>query len=144
MEMSEKLDARGRARVQTVNNEPSKTQQGDHDLADIRSILKRFDQVGIVDHLESVDAAFVDVSELPEDYSAVMRYSRQAEQQFMKLPSKLRALFNHDAAEWLDAAHDQDHWLRKNHDKLVKAGLAEPAPEPSPPPVTPPDSNPES
>lgn len=103
------LDYRGkpRSQYQTVNDEPSKTVQSDAHRADIREILKKYDQVGIVDHLAKVDAQFMDVTAF-NDYADLMRHVQTAESQFMELPSKIREMFDHDVAKWLDAAHDQE------------------------------------
>jgi hypothetical protein len=97
------LDFRGRARVQTVNTLPSKTTQADAKRADINEILRQH-KIGIVPHLQEVDAKYLDVSEFT-DYADMMMQLRQAEKDFMSLPSKVREIFNHDVAVWLDAAH---------------------------------------
>lgn len=109
LQIKAQLDYRGRPRAeyQTVNDEPSKTIQSDAHEADIKTILKKHGMTGIVEHLAQTDAQFVDVTELT-DYADVMRITREAEGEFMKLPAKVRALFDHDVAKWLDAAHDQE------------------------------------
>lgn len=118
----EQLDSRGRLRSDTwtVNDEPSKTIQSDADRADITKILKQYKQVGIVDHLNVAEATFMDVTEFT-DFADLMRQSAVAEVEFMKMPSKVREIFNHDVAEWLDAAHDPE-----KRDALVAAGFVEP------------------
>lgn len=109
LQLEGQLDFRGkpRAQYQTVNDEPSMTVQSDAVKADIKTILKKHGVTGIVDHLAATDAQFMDVSELG-DYADVMREVKTAETQFMKLPARVRALFDHDVAKWLDAAHDQE------------------------------------
>lgn len=105
----EQLDARGRPRslYQTINEGPELTVQSDHDKADIRKILKKYREVGIVDNLNATQAQFQDITAFT-DYADVMRTAKQAEMEFMKLPSKVREVFNHDVATWLDTAHDQE------------------------------------
>ncbi len=107
----ENLDYRGKPRVQTINNLPSETLQSDGDRADIKKILKRYKSVGIVDHLNLTESTYQDVSEIG-DFADVMRIAQEAEQQFMQLPSKVREIFNHDVANWLDTAHDQEKRLQ--------------------------------
>tara|TARA_B100000700_G_scaffold290217_1_gene348104 strand:+ start:476 stop:907 length:432 start_codon:yes stop_codon:yes gene_type:complete len=110
-------DRRGRTGAVTVNAMASKTVQADQDKADIRMILRKYEQVGIVDQLNAGEAQFVDVSELG-DYVDVMNVVREAEATFMKLPSKTREIFGHDVANWLDYCHDKD-----KRDELVEAGV---------------------
>ena len=136
------VDYRGkeRAQFQTVNEGPSKTIQSDAHKADINEILAQYEQVGIVTHLNKVDAKYMDVSEFT-DFSDAMRQLRMAEQEFKKLPSKVRELFNHDVAEWLDAAHDPMRIAEVQaalDDKVEESKPVEkpeaPAPEPEKPP----------
>lgn len=105
--MNEQLDHRGKPRslYQTVNEGPSRTIQSDAKRADIQHILKKYKQVGIVDHLAQTEARWADVSEFT-DLADAMRQVKQAEGEFMRLPSKVREVFGHDVAKWLDAAHD--------------------------------------
>lgn len=104
-ERNARLDRCGRPRFQTVNTEPSKTIQSDAELTDIRRIIARYEQTGIVDHLNQAEAQFADVTELT-DYADVMRTAKLAEREFLKLDPKERLLFDNDVAKWLDAAHD--------------------------------------
>lgn len=94
-------------RVQTVNEMPSKTVQSDVFRTEIRHILAKYKEVGIVEHMRHVDLEYRDVSEF-EDFSDLMRQSTAAEQAFMRLPSKVREVFKHDVGNWLDAAHDPE------------------------------------
>lgn len=112
-------DRRGRERSahQTFNDLPSETVQTDAHLADINKILGKYREFGITDSLNLAEKTFRDVTELP-DYSEAMREIRKAEMQFMELPSKVREMFNHDVAEWLDAAEDPE----KRHE-LVRKGF---------------------
>ena len=116
-------DSRGRERVQTVNDMPEKTIQSDYNNSEIHAVLKRFPGVSIQGHLAEVDAQFLDVTELPEDYRAVFQYTAMAEEKFMQLPSQLREVFDHNVAEWLDAAHDG---LTDSHrEQLINLGYME-------------------
>lgn len=103
------LDSRGkdRARYQTINDEPSKTKQADAKRADISEILRKYEQVGIVEHLSQVDGKYMDVSEFT-DFQDAMLQLQVAEEEFLTLPSKVRELFNHSVEQWLDAAHDPE------------------------------------
>ncbi len=116
----ENLDHRGRPRVQTVNDLPSLTVQSDRDEADIIKILKKYKEVGIVDHLNLTQSSYQDVTAFT-DFADVIRTAKEAELQFLELPSKVREIFKHDVANWLDTAHDEE-----KRASLVAAGIIEP------------------
>ncbi len=113
------IDSRGRERVQTINDEPSMTVQSDAHLADVQNILNSYGQTGM-DTLDEAALSFRDVSEFT-DLADAMNQAAAAEVEFMKLPSKVREVFEHDVAVWLDTAHDED-----KRDALVEAGFLEP------------------
>lgn len=121
------VDSRGKPRIQTDGFGETRTVQSDAHKADIQNIISKFNATGIIEHLNTVEMTFADVSEFG-DYKDVMDHLRMAETEFMKLPSKVREEFDHDVANWLDAAHDP-------------ARDEPPAPEPAP--ETPPDPVPD-
>lgn len=114
----DELDFRGRKRSKywSVNDQPSLTVQSDAHLADINNILAQYAAAGS-DMLDDVALQFADVSEFG-DYHDVMLEVRRAEETFMKLPSKVREIFDHNVETWLDTAHDED-----KRDALVEAGF---------------------
>jgi len=117
-------EVRRRPRVQTVNTLPSKTVQSDVFRTEMRHILAKYKQTGIVEHLRDVDLQFRDVTEF-SDFADLMFQSKKAESVFMTLPSKVRAVFGHDYARWLDAAHDPEK-LEELRPKLEKLGVMTP------------------
>lgn len=136
-------EERRKPRVQTVNTLPSKTVQSDVTRTEIRHILAKYQQVGIMEHMRQVDLTYKDVSEFA-DFADMMFQSKEAEKVFMRLPSKVRRVFHNDVSEWLDAAHDPEK-LEALVPELEKAGFMERKPEPAPvvapaavPPVVPP------
>lgn len=124
-------EVRRRPRLQTENTEPSLTVQSDVMRSDIKHVLAKYKQVGIVEHMREVDLQFRDVSEFT-DFGDLMRQSADAQRAFMKLPSKVRELFHHSAAEWLDAAHDAEK-LDALRPELERLGLVKPAAAGAPP-----------
>lgn len=112
------VDARGRARVQTVNTQKSMTRQSDAKNSDINFILKKYD-LGLAQHLRDVDAVYLDVSE-HTDYADMARMVKDAEMQFTQLPAKVREVFNNDVHQWLDAAHATEG---EKNALLAKAGV---------------------
>lgn len=109
----------GRDRLQTINDLPSETVQSDAHLADISNILARYGQTGM-EQLDETALMFRDVSDFT-DLADAMNQARQAEVEFLKLPSKVREIFQHDVAVWLDTAHDKE-----KRDALVEAGFIKP------------------
>lgn len=139
-----------RRRVSTDEFDESRTIQSDASRADIKQILKRYKELGIVDHLRHVDAQYRDVSEFT-DLTDALNQAAQAELEFMRLPSKVREMFNHDVAEWLDTAHDPAalEGLAKKYAQLQagRPSTSVPDDEYVPPrgrPDNPPESPPES
>lgn len=110
------IDSRGRPRVQTINDEPSMTVQSDAHLADITNILAQYGATGM-EQLDQTALEFRDVSEFT-DFHELMLQTKEAEKQFLTLPSKVREIFDHDVAVWLDSAHDEE-----KRDALVAAGF---------------------
>lgn len=132
-------ETRRRPRIRTVNELPSLTVQSEVTRSDIRHILSKYEQTGVLVGMRSVELAFRDVTEF-DDYQDVVSQVRAAEEAFMRLPSKLREVFGHDVRRWLDAAHDPDK-LELLRPKLEELGVLEkvappvPEPAPVPPPV---------
>lgn len=113
------LDRRGKAPVVTVNELPSRTIQSEAHLTDIRTILERYRVQGLRASLDEASALYMDVHGF-EDFADLQRQIKAAETHFMKLPSKIREVFDHDVAKFLDAAYDDD-----KRDLLVEAGFIE-------------------
>lgn len=118
-------DARGkeRAQFQTVNDGPVLVHRSLKDQADIKHILGKYKEFGILPELNRTQGSFADVTEL-QDYAEVFRITAQAKEEFMKLPPRVRRIFNNDVANWLDTAHDEN-----KRDELVAAGYLEAPPE---------------
>lgn len=114
------LDSRGRDRAESQTSfegEESLTIQSDAPLADMKHILRQFASGGLVKSLDGAELEYLDISEFT-DFADAMQMSKVAEMEFMKLPSKVREIFNHKVEEWLDTAHDDD-----KRAALVKAGF---------------------
>lgn len=104
---------------------------------DIHNILAEFKVTGQIKHLAANTAAgvYADLSGLP-DFQTALNTVVAGEAAFASLPSKLRARFENDPAQFLDFMSNPD-----NQDEAIKLGLAvdtrPPAP-PQEPPKTPP------
>ncbi len=114
------MDYLERERVQTHFPEESLTIQSDSEKADIRKIMSRYKATGIIDSLNEADLDFRDVTEVM-DFQEAKSIMNEAEFQFMELPSKVREIFEHNVAVWLDTAQDEE-----KRDALVAAGFIDP------------------
>lgn len=104
-------------RFVTINEEPSRTKQEFKKECDINHIISKYDSMGVLTHLNQAEATYADVTEVT-DFSQAMQIIRQAEMDFMNFPAHVRAAFNNDVANFLDAAHDPE-----KKDELAKLGL---------------------
>jgi phage internal scaffolding protein len=72
---------------------------------DIHTILRQFKQTGVINHITSRRAQYLD---LPEniDFQASIALVEQAHQAFASLPSRVRDRFENDPALFLSALRD--------------------------------------
>lgn len=97
---------------------------------DIHNILAEFKVTGQIKHLAANAAAgvYADLSALP-DFQEALNTVVAGEAAFASLPSKLRARFENDPAQFLDFMSNPD-----NQDEAIKLGLAvDNRPPPAPP-----------
>lgn len=109
-----------RVRVQTVNNQPSKTHQHFKDQCDINKIIAKYKTTGEFNHLTNRQGRYADVSQIT-DYQESMQKVLNANAAFASLPSQIRARFQNDPAQLLAFLQDE-----KNYDEGVKLGLFNP------------------
>ncbi|WNK14031.1 MAG: internal scaffolding protein [Microvirus sp.] len=102
---------------------------------DINNILAEFKVTGQIRHLAANAAAgvYANLADLP-DYQTALNAVAIGNEAFASLPSKLRARFENDPAQFLAFMEDP-----ANQDEIVKLGLAVDTRPPAPPePPTPP------
>lgn len=102
---------------------------------DINNILAEFKVTGQIRHLAANAAAgvYADLSSVP-DFQTALNTVAAGEAAFATLPSKLRARFENDPAQFLAFMEDP-----ANQDEIIKLGLAIDTRPPAPPePPTPP------
>jgi phage internal scaffolding protein len=106
--------------------EPTKAQQQFKEECDINTLVKRFGLTGEMpqDARMPLSPEFVETM----DYQSALNALMDAEDEFMKYPSDLRARFENDPGKFIAFLEDS-----KNLDELRKMGLARPekaVPEP--------------
>lgn len=107
-------------RYQIVFEEPTQTKQCFRDECDINNILRKYQKVGIVEHLARFQGRYGDFV-TSEDYQSSLNKISEARACFDALPSTIRDRFHNDPAQFLDFAQNP-----KNVDEMVKLGLAIP------------------
>lgn len=103
----------------------SLTQQQFQQECDIKTIIKRHDRTGIIEHVNRGVAQYGDYSEVHE-YREALDLINNAEASFMGLPSDIRKMFDNDAGEFFEFATNP-----ANAERMVELGLA-PSPAPAP------------
>lgn len=108
----------GRTRVQTINNEPSMTQQQFKDECDINNIISKYQKTGTITHLRRTEGQYLDMSEI-SDYQTSLNKVIEANRLFDELPSEVRLRFGNDPAQFINFCENPE----KNYEEGVKLGL---------------------
>lgn len=88
------------------------------DDVDINNIVAKYENTGVLTHLNATQATYADVSDLGGYHEALQKVEA-AQQLFMQLPSALRAQFDNDPAKYLDFIGSA------TPEELVELGMAE-------------------
>lgn len=108
--------------VQMEPKGESLTQQNFKAETDIRTIIRKYDQTGLITNVAKGIAHYGDYSEANE-YREALDIVNNANATFMQLPAELRKQFGNDAGEFFEFATNP-----ANKEKLVEMGLAKPEP----------------
>lgn len=94
------------------------TQQSMAAECDINNILDQWERNGVLPtHVNAAVGQYLDIGEVP-DYQASLNTVMAAQESFMLLPSKIRAMFDNDPGVFYDYVSDP-----ANADKLSELGL---------------------
>lgn len=107
-----------RVRVALHFDGPGKTLQAFKEECDINRIMKRYQQTGVIDHVNRVEPKFGDVDAV--DFQTALHVVMDAEARFFALPSEVRDRFGNDPARLLAFVSD-----RANLEEAVKLGLVD-------------------
>lgn len=122
MKIRKAYDKHDRQGFETVGE--SLTQQHFAKEADIKTIIKKHDRTGIISHVARGVAHYGDYSEVNE-YRDALDMVNNANENFMQLPSEIRAMFDNDAGTFFEFATNP-----ANDEKMVQLGLKEAPPSP--------------
>lgn len=109
----------GSIRVQTINEQKTRTQQHHKEQCDVNNIIKKYQQTGIITHMAR-DAGIYSGLAPAESYFDAMKIVLDAKDAFMTLPADVRKKFRNDPQELLSWMQDP-----KNLEEGVKLGLFE-------------------
>ena len=123
MKIRKAYDKHERQGFETVGE--SLTQQHFALEADVKTIIKKHDRTGIINHVARGVAHYGDYSEVNE-YRESLDMVNSANANFMQLPAEIRSMFENDAGAFFEFATDP-----ANDDKMVELGLKEAPPSPS-------------
>ena len=98
----------------------SLTQQHFKEETEINNILRAHDRNGVIEHIHRGNAIYGDFSEIT-DFSDAIEQIKEAQAEFLTIPSGIREKFKNDAGEFFKFASNPD-----NHKQMVEMGLANP------------------
>lgn len=121
----------GQIHVESVNNEPSMTQQQFADECDINKIVAAYlrNPEQLIMNLNRKEGVYADLSNIP-DYQGMLDQTLKAQEAFMTLPPKIRSRFHNDPQELINFLGDSS-----NIEEGIKLGLLDPIKESEPTPT---------
>ena len=101
----------------------SLTQQHFSQESEINNIIAYHDRTGIIKNVQQGVAQYGDYSEVNE-YRESLDMIRQADENFMQLPSNIRRQFNNNAGDFFEFATNPE-----NQEQMIEMGLANRKPD---------------
>lgn len=111
--MELKTYADKRRRVQKTFTKPSKTIQSAKDECDVNQIIQAFSKTGVLKHVNQMEAAYGDFSDVADYKTAIERVS-EAQEAFLMLPAKVRAQFANDPENLMHFLSDENNYETAN------------------------------
>ena len=98
----------------------SMTQQHFAEESEINNILRSHDKNGVIEHIHRGNAIYADFSGIT-DLSDALHHIKEAQEEFLNVPSEIREKFQNDAGQFFKFASNPE-----NLPELRKMGLANP------------------
>jgi phage internal scaffolding protein len=98
----------------------SLTQQHFQEESEINNIIRSHDRNGVIEHIHKGNAIYADFSNIT-DLSDALHQIKEAQDEFLNVPSEIREKFQNDAGQFFKFASNPD-----NLDELITMGLANP------------------
>lgn len=115
-----------RKRVQTINNQPSMTQQQFKNQCDVNQILKKFEKTGMISHLNNNAGNYGDFSTI-QNFQSNLNMILNAQSSFDALPSEVRKRFGNNPNNLIEFVQDNS-----NYEEALKLGLVQQKPDTTP------------
>lgn len=106
----------GTISIESINTDPTLTQQQFKEQCDINNIIKHYTQTGELPLSKKV-GQFLDVSNV-QDYHSALTTVFEAQKAFDALPSNVRSRFENDPNQLIAFIEDDN-----NHEEALKLGL---------------------
>jgi phage internal scaffolding protein len=103
---------------------PSLTRQEFAEECDINTIMQRYEQTGVINHVARTEPLYLDYTAVPRDLQSAMNFMRDAASEFMRLPAHIRREFGEDPAKFVAFAENP-----ANVEKMRSWDLAKRPPE---------------
>ena len=84
-----------------VFEDPTRTQQHFAQECNINEILRKYSITGVLP-VNSQEAWYADISDLPTSYQEALEVSKRAQEHFLTLPAKVRAFFENNCSLFVD------------------------------------------
>lgn len=97
---------------------PTRTKQAFKAECDVNTIMRRFQETGVMDHVNRYPAGYGDLTNVPSFHEAQNKVAR-ANEMFASIPAAIRKRFGNDPGAYLEFVTDP-----RNQDELIKMGLA--------------------
>ena len=98
----------------------SLTQQNFKEECEVINIIKKHDRNGIIEHVQRGQARYGDFSEVA-DYREALDLVRDAQSEFMAIPSDIRKKFDNDPGKFYEFVSNPE-----NKEELIKMGFINP------------------
>ena len=100
--------------------EETMTQQHMAESTDINHIMKRYEQSGLLEHVNQYQGEYGDFTVMP-DFHTAMNKIKEAEDMFLTIPASIREKFDNDPGKFVEFATNSE-----NLGELREMGLAPP------------------
>lgn len=105
-------------KVRKTFEKPSLTKQSFKEECDVNNILKKFAKTGLIEHVNRFSGDYGNYTSV-QDYQTSLNQIMSANEMFESLPSKVRARFGNNPAEFLDFVGNPE-----NIQEMISLGLA--------------------
>lgn len=130
-----------RLRVSLGNFPPTKAKQEFKDECDINTIMRKYRQTGLFEHVNRYQGSYGDLGE-PCDFQTAQNIIIEAREAFESLPAVMRKRFDNNPHDFLEFVHDPANKAEMIEMGLMKKPIQPPQAAQEAPKTTTPNPNP--